>query len=40
LHEAEWDGRDDRGAPVASGVYLYRIHVGRLVEERKTLLLT
>ena len=25
VYEAEWDGRDGRGAIVASGVYLYRL---------------
>jgi len=27
-HEVRWDGRDGRGAPVSSGVYLYRLAVG------------
>ncbi len=25
MHEAEWDGRDHRGANVAAGVYLYQL---------------
>ena len=25
VHEAEWDGRDHRGAGVAAGVYLYQL---------------
>ena len=25
LHSREWDGRDDRGRPAASGLYLYRL---------------
>ncbi len=25
VHEAEWDGRDHRGASVAAGVYLYQL---------------
>jgi len=29
LHEVMWNGRDDRGASVGSGVYLYRLQVGR-----------
>jgi hypothetical protein len=28
LHSQLWDGRDDRGNPVAAGVYLYRLTVG------------
>ena len=34
-HEFTWDGRDDRGVPVASGVYLYRLRVGDRVALRK-----
>ena len=25
MHSWQWDGRDDQGRPVASGVYLYRV---------------
>ena len=28
VHEVEWNGRDGRGANVASGVYLYRLVTG------------
>jgi hypothetical protein len=38
-HEVLWDGRDDRGHPVASGVYLYRFRTGRVAETRKMVLL-
>ncbi len=27
-HEIAWDGRDDRGRGVSSGVYLYRFRAG------------
>ena len=37
---AQWDGRDDRGRQLASGVYLYRLRVGeQRVVSRKLLLL-
>ena len=36
---ARWDGRDDRGRGVASGVYVYRLEAGDFVQQRKMTLL-
>jgi hypothetical protein len=38
-HAASWDGRDDDGREVASGVYLYRIQGPGVSEEGKMALL-
>ncbi len=38
-HTVRWDGRDDEGRPVASGVYLYRLRSDGHVATRKLLLL-
>jgi flagellar hook assembly protein FlgD len=38
-HCVEWDGRDDRGLRVASGVYIYRLEAGDLVTTRRMVLL-
>ena len=36
---AHWDGRDHRGAHVASGVYLYRLQAGLVAQVRKMVLI-
>jgi len=36
---ATWDGRDDHGVPVASGVYFYRIVAKSFSQTRKMVLL-
>ncbi|RMH86119.1 MAG: T9SS C-terminal target domain-containing protein, partial [Calditrichaeota bacterium] len=38
-HRVTWDATDDAGAPVASGVYLYRLQVGSTALVRKMTLL-
>ncbi len=38
-HEQVWDGRDDGGAPVASGVYVCRLRSGARQQTEKLLLL-
>ncbi|HXV13878.1 MAG TPA: choice-of-anchor B family protein, partial [Candidatus Krumholzibacteria bacterium] len=39
LHETEWDGRDDGGRAVSSGVYFYRMQAGSRTETRRMVLL-
>jgi flagellar hook assembly protein FlgD len=38
-HTAVWDGRDDRGSGVGSGVYLYRLKVNESSFQQRMLLL-
>ena len=38
-HRVHWDGRDDEGRPLASGVYLYRLVTGEGMLTRKLTLL-
>jgi hypothetical protein len=34
-----WDGTDESGRPVASGIYFCRLIAGKIVESRKLVLL-
>ena len=34
-HRLTWDGRDDKGQPVASGAYLYQLRMGEQLRTRK-----
>ena len=38
VHRVRWDGRDDRGQPVASGVYFARLRAGDRAATRKMVL--
>jgi len=38
-HTTQWDGRDDAGKQVASGIYIYRMRAGDFVQSRKLMLL-
>ena len=39
IHPIEWNGKDDAGISVTSGVYLYRINAGKFHHSMKMLLL-
>jgi flagellar hook assembly protein FlgD len=38
-YRTEWDGIDDAGKPVSTGVYLYRYSAGDVVQTKKMMLL-
>lgn len=37
MYAVSWDGRNDLGAPVTSGLYIYRLSSGNFVESKKML---
>lgn len=38
-HRLQWDGRNEFGMPMPSGVYLYRLRAGEFVQTRKMVLM-
>jgi flagellar hook assembly protein FlgD len=38
-HFVTWDGTDDNGSPVSSGIYIYRLTAGEISATRKLLVL-
>jgi flagellar hook assembly protein FlgD len=38
-HEARWDGANNLGTPVASGVYIYRMEAGDFRAQKRLLYL-
>jgi flagellar hook assembly protein FlgD len=38
-YRTEWDGNDDAGKQVSTGVYLYRFSAGDVVQTKKMVLL-
>lgn len=39
VHVVTWDGHDEQGASVASGIYFYELRAGRYIERRRMVLL-
>jgi flagellar hook assembly protein FlgD len=38
-YQVRWNGMDDRGVPVSSGIYFYQIAAGKFQDVRKLMLL-
>ena len=39
FHSISWDGKDKKGSPVASGIYLYQLSAGTCTQVKKMSLL-
>jgi flagellar hook assembly protein FlgD len=38
-YRVQWSGSDDRGVPVSSGIYFYKVSAGKFQDVRKLMLL-
>jgi len=38
-HSIVWNGADEKGKPIASGVYLYKMRIGNYVSTKKMILM-
>jgi flagellar hook assembly protein FlgD len=38
-HSVVWDGQNDRGENVSSGIYFYTLQAGNFLQQRKMILL-
>ena len=38
-HQAYWDGKNNVGHPVASGVYIYKLQIADFVESKRMVLM-
>ena len=38
-YRVEWDGTDESGQTVSTGIYLYRFHAGDVVQSKKMVLM-
>ena len=39
MHLVQWDGKNDRGQQVSSGVYFYKINAGKFVKTKRMMML-
>lgn len=39
FHTAKWDGKNDSGIKVASGLYIYQISAGKFVQSKRMILI-
>ncbi|MBN1779857.1 T9SS type A sorting domain-containing protein [bacterium] len=39
IYETSWDGLNDDGNPVSTGIYLYRLHAGQFIATKKLILM-